>query len=391
MGYKDAIEVAREILERDTSSTSESTDTLAEEILEELKLEEAKSKAKEGHAEDDDSEEDEDEEEVEEGLYSGKMPPWLDKNKKDKKDDDDDDDDEVKESETILDVDDNQDAEGKKGTDTPKGKNKVKEPKMKPSKTGDATKETMKGTKEAVSALFSGEDLSEEFQAKATTIFEAAVNEQVSVIEEDLRTQYETTLSEQVEKLNEELTTKLDDYLNYVVEEWMKENRLAVDSGIRSEVSESFMNGLKGLFEQHYIEIPEEKYDVLESSLTKISEMETQLNEQIEKNIELNKELLENSCSTTFTEVCEGLVATEVEKLRSLAEGIEYDTEETYKEKLNLLKESYFSKTNPESSNFEETVLTEVVEETKTNDNHTGQMADYMRAISKHSTYNKLS
>ena len=412
MGYKDAIEVAREILERDTSSTSESTDTLAEEILEELKLEEAKSKAKEGHAEDDDSEEDEDEEEVEEGkmppwlnkkskksktddedeedeVEEGKMPPWLDKKKKGK--DDDDDDDEVKESETILDVDDNQDAEGKKATPTPKGKKKAKEPKMKPSKTGDATKETMKGTKEAVSALFSGEDLSEEFQAKATTIFEAAVNEQVSVIEEDLRTQYETTLSEQVEKLNEELTTKLDDYLNYVVEEWMKENRLAVDSGIRSEVSESFMNGLKGLFEQHYIEIPEEKYDVLESSLTKISEMETQLNEQIEKNIELNKELLENSCSTTFTEVCEGLVATEVEKLRSLAEGIEYDTEETYKEKLNLLKESYFSKTNPESSNFEETVLTEVVEETKTNDNHTGQMADYMRAISKHSTYNKLS
>jgi len=410
MGYKDAIQVAREILERDTAPITENADTLAEEILEELRLEEAKSKAKEDHAEDDDSEEDEDEEEVEEGkmppwlnkkskksktddededeedeVEEGKMPPWLDKKKKGK--DDDDDDDEVKESETILDVDDNQDAEGKKATPTPKGKKKAKEPKMKPSKTGDATKETMKGTKEAVSALFSGEDLSEDFQNKATTIFEAAINEQVKAIEEDLRTQYETALTEEVETLNEELTTKLDDYLNYVVEQWIKENELAVDSGIRSEVSESFMTGLKDLFEQHYVEIPDEKYDILESSLTQISDMETKLNEQIERNIELKKELLENSCSATFTEVCEGLVDTEVEKLRSLAEGIEYDTDETYKEKLNLLKESYFNKTNPKSSNFEETVLIEEIKE----DEKTGQMADYMRAISKHSSYNKLS
>ena len=414
MGYKDAIQVAREILERDTAPITESADTLAEEILEELKLEEAKSKATTEMDVDDDDDEDEDEEEVEEGkmppwlnkkskksktddedeedeedeVEEGKMPPWLDKKKKGK---DDDDDDEVKESEVILDVDDNQDAEGKKATPTAKGKKKVKEPKMKPSKTGDATKETMKGTKEAVSALFSGEDLSEDFQNKATTIFEAAINEQVKAIEEDLRNQYETALTEEVETLNEELTTKLDDYLNYVVEQWIKENELAVDSGIRSEVSESFMTGLKDLFEQHYVEIPDEKYDILESSLTQISDMETKLNEQIEKNIELKKELLENSCSATFTEVCEGLVDTEVEKLRSLAEGLEYDSDESYKEKLNLLKESYFNKTNPKSSNFEETVLTEVIQETKTDGNQTGQMADYMRAISKHSTYNKLS
>jgi len=413
MGYKDAIQVAREILERDTAPITESADAtteeeIAEEILENLKLEEAKSKANE-HGDEEDEDEDEDEEDVKEAkskstnedddddddddedeVDEGKLPPWLKKNGKNGKDDDEDDDEDLDESETILDVDDNQDAEGKKATPTPKGKKKQKEPKMKPSKTGDATKETMKGTKEAVSALFAGEDLSEEFQTKATTIFEAAVNEQVKAIQEDLNTQYETALTEEVEKLNEELTTKLDDYLNYVVEEWMKENELAVDSGIRSEVSESFMNGLKDLFEQHYIEIPEEKYDVLESSLTKISDIETQLNEQIEKNIELKKELLENSCSKTFTEVCEGLVDTEVEKLRSLAEGIEYDTEETYREKLNLLKESYFNKTNPESSNFEENVLTEETEK-ESKDEVKGQMADYMRAISKHSSYNKLS
>jgi len=417
MGYKDAIQVAREILERDTAPITESADATteeeAEEILENLKLEEAKSKANE-HGDEEDEDEDEDEEDVKEAkskstnedddddddeddedeVDEGELPPWLKKNGKKNgkngkngKDDDKD----LDEAETILDVDDNQDTEGKKGTDTPKGKKKQKEPKMKPSKTGDATKETMKGTKEAVSALFAGEDLSEEFQTKATTIFEAAVNEQVKAIQEDLNTQYETALTEEVEKLNEELTTKLDDYLNYVVEEWMKENELAVDSGIRSEVSESFMNGLKDLFEQHYIEIPEEKYDVLESSLTKISDIETQLNEQIEKNIELKKELLENSCSKTFTEVCEGLVDTEVEKLRSLAEGIEYDTEETYREKLNLLKESYFNKTNPESSNFEETVLTEETAKESKEGKVTGQMADYMRAISKHSSYNKLS
>ena len=375
MDYKDPIQVAREILERDV---------LAEDVAE---IEEAT--------------------EIEE-VEEGKIPPQFLKKKKKKDDDEDDDEDldeakskteddddededeeELEEAETILDVDDNQDAEGKKATPVPKGKKKQPEPKMKPSKTGDATKETMKGVKEHIAVLFDGEELTEDFQSKATTIFEAAINERVVAIEEDLRGQYETLLDEQVTTLSNEMTSKLDDYLNYVVEEWMKENELAVESGIRTEVAESFMDGLKGLFESHYISVPDEKYDLLEASLTKVTEMETQINEQIERNIELKKELLENTCGGIFTEVSAGLVDTEVEKLRSLAEGIEYDNADQYKEKLNVLKESYFDKSNPDASNYDEvqTLSEETTEKTETS---SGPMSQYMNAISKHSNYNKM-
>ena len=167
--------------------------------------------------------------------------------------------------------------------------------------------------KEHADALFGGEDLSEEFKNKAITVFEAAVHERVTAIESDLLEQYEQKLSEEVEEVTESLTTKLDDYLNYVVEEWMQENELAVDSGIRTEVAESFMDGLKSLFEEHYIEMPEGKDDLLEASVSKVSELEEELNEQIEKNIVLSKELLENTCVNLFNEVTEGLVDTEVE------------------------------------------------------------------------------
>jgi len=382
MDYKDPIQVAREILERDV--LAEEVEEVNDHETEEVEMvEEEVEEVEEGKVPPqfakkngkDDEDDDDDEEEVSEASH-------------DKDDDDEDEDEELDEAETILDVDDNQEAGGKKATPTPKGKKKQAEPKMKPSKTGDATKETMKGVKEHMTALFAGEDLTEDFQSKAITIFEAAVNEQVTAIEEDLRSQHEEILAEEIEKVNEELTAKLDDYLNYVVEEWMQENELAVDTGLRSEISESFMDGLKNLFTEHYIEVPEQKYDLLENSLTTITDMEGKLNEQIEKNIELKKELLENTCAGIFTEVCTGLVDTEVEKLRSLAEGIEYDNSDQYRDKLNVLKESYFDKSNPESSNFEETVLTEETEADKTE--HTGQMADYMRAISKHSKYNKL-
>jgi hypothetical protein len=357
MDYKDPIQVAREILEREL--VTESVAEIDEEVTE---------------------------------VEEGKIPPqFLKKKGAGDDDDDDDDDDDLDEAETILDVDDAQDAEGKKGTDTPKGKKKQPEPKMKKAKTGDATKETMKGVREHIAALFSGEDLTEDFQNKAITIFEAAINERVVLIEEDLRTQYETVLDEQVTNLTNDMTSKLDDYLNYVVEEWMKENELAVETGIRTEIAESFMDGLKGLFESHYISVPDEKYDILESSLSKVNEMETQINDQIQKNIELKKALLENTCSNIFTEVCDGLVDTEVEKLRSLAEGIEYDDGVQYKEKLNILRESYFNKTNPDSSNFEENVLTEEGgEKTETSTYSTGVMGAYMNAIKKHSKYNKI-
>ena len=374
MDYKDPIQVAREILERDlvTESVADTDEEVteveeAEEleeatedvVEEETDLEEAKSKTNEDDDEDDDE-------------------------------DDEDEDEELDESEVILDVEkDAQDAEGKKAKVIKKGDKKQPEPKMKPAKTGDVTKEPLKGVKEHIAVLFDGEDLTEDFQTKATTIFEAAVNERVVAIEEDLRGQYETLLDEQVTELSNEMTSKLDDYLNYVVEEWMKENELAVESGIRTEVAESFMDGLKGLFESHYISVPDEKYDLLEASLTKVTEMETQINEQIQRNIELKKELLENTCAGIFTEVSAGLVDTEVEKLRSLAEGIEYDDADQYKEKLNVLKESYFDKSNPDASNYDEaqTLSEDTSKETET---PSGPMSHYMNAISRHSKYNKL-
>tara|TARA_Y100000004_G_scaffold59332_3_gene65998 strand:- start:2157 stop:3344 length:1188 start_codon:yes stop_codon:yes gene_type:complete len=395
MGSKDPIQVAREILERDLASTTEQEEILesVEEVEEDIEIVEDdleemahgdKKKKSEAMHDDDDEDEDEDDEkdtdEMKKEAYEtyGMVKSGMHKGKKMKK-----------EAEEILGVDDNQDAEGKKGTPTPKGGKKQPEPKMKPS-SASAKMETMNKMKEHADALFGGEDLSEEFKNKAITVFEAAVHERVTAIESDLLEQYEQKLSEEVEEVTESLTTKLDDYLNYVVEEWMQENELAVDSGIRTEVAESFMDGLKSLFEEHYIEMPEGKDDLLEASVSKVSELEEELNEQIEKNIVLSKELLENTCVNLFNEVTEGLVDTEVEKLRSLAEGLEFESAEQYKEKLSILKESYFEKSNPEASNFD-SALTEEVDTSSTTPDASGPMADYIRTLSKHSNYNKLS
>lgn len=401
MGSKDPIQVAREILERDLASTTEQEEILesVEEVEEDIEIVEDDleemahgDKKKKSEAMHDDEDEDEDDEEdtdemahgdkkkMKKEAYEtyGMVKSGMHKGKKMKK-----------EAEELLGVDDNQDAEGKKGTPTPKGGKKQPEPKMKPS-SASAKMETMHKMKEHADALFGGEDLSEEFKNKAITVFEAAVHERVTAIESDLLEQYEQKLSEEVEEVTESLTTKLDDYLNYVVEEWMQENELAVDSGIRTEVAESFMDGLKSLFEEHYIEMPEGKDDLLEASVSKVSELEDELNEQIEKNIVLSKELLENTCVNLFNEVTEGLVDTEVEKLRSLAEGLEFESAEQYKEKLSILKESYFEKSNPEASNFD-SALTEEVDTSSTTPDASGPMADYIRTLSKHSNYNKLS
>ena len=403
MGSKDPIQVAREILERDLASTTEQEEILesveeveedieiVEDDLEEMAHGDKKKKSEAMHDDDDEDEDEDDEKDTDEMAHGdkkkmkkeayetyGMVKSGMHKGKKMKK-----------EAEELLGVDDNQDAEGKKGTPTPKGGKKQPEPKMKPS-SASAKMETMNKMKEHADALFGGEDLSEEFKNKAITVFEAAVHERVTAIESDLLEQYEQKLSEEVEEVTESLTTKLDDYLNYVVEEWMQENELAVDSGIRTEVAESFMDGLKSLFEEHYIEMPEGKDDLLEASVSKVSELEDELNEQIEKNIVLSKELLENTCVNLFNEVTEGLVDTEVEKLRSLAEGLEFESAEQYKEKLSILKESYFEKSNPEASNFD-SALTEEVDTSSTTPDASGPMADYIRTLSKHSNYNKLS
>ena len=195
---------------------------------------------------------------------------------------------------------------------------------------------------EDINALIEGEELSEEFQAKARTIFEAAIKSKVSEIKEELKNEYEQSLIEQVASIKEEITDRADAYLEYVAEEWLEENALAVEQGLKTEMTESFLNGMKGLFEDHYVTIPEEKYDVLHSMVEKLDEMEDKLNEQINKNVALNKRLAESSADVILADVSEGLALSQKEKLASLAENVEFDSEETYREKLGTLRESYF-------------------------------------------------
>ena len=200
---------------------------------------------------------------------------------------------------------------------------------------------------EDVNALLAGEELSEEFQEKAKTIFEAAITSRVAAIKESLETEYSEKLTEEVEGVKAELNERVDSYLEYVADEWFTENQLAVEQGLKSEMSESFLSGMKSLFEEHYVTIPEEKYDVLESMVEKLDEMETKLNEQIEKNVSLNSRLAESVADGILESVSEGLAATQKEKLASLSESVEFESEESYREKLVTLKESYFPNTAP--------------------------------------------
>ena len=211
---------------------------------------------------------------------------------------------------------------------------------------------------EDLAALFGGEELSEEFQEKARTIFEAAVNSKVNEIQEAMTEEYEKTLTEHLEGVKSELIERTDAYLEYVSDEWLKENAIEVEHGLKTEMTESFLQGMKGLFEDHYVSIPDDKYDVLESMVNKLDDMEGKLNEQIEKNISLNKRLGESTADGIFSEVSEGLAETQKEKLHSLAEGIEFEGEDAYREKIVTLKEGYFPSTSKSkvSSNKSETI-----------------------------------
>ena len=193
-----------------------------------------------------------------------------------------------------------------------------------------------------VKALVEGEELSEEFREKAKTILEAAIKGKVVEIKEVLDAEYESKLLEEVTEIKSALNERVDSYLEYVADEWFTENQLAVEAGLKEELTESFMTGLKGLFEEHYVTIPEEKYDVLESMVEKLDEMETKLNEQIEKNVSLNSRLGESVANGILESVSEGLADTQKEKLASLSESVEFASEESYRDKLETLKESYF-------------------------------------------------
>ena len=195
---------------------------------------------------------------------------------------------------------------------------------------------------EDVAALVEGEKLSEEFREKAKTILEAAVKGKVVQIKEVLDAEYEAKLLEEVETIKGALNERVDSYLEYVADEWFTENQLAVENGLKEELTESFMTGLKSLFEEHYVTIPEEKYDVLESMVEKLDDMESKLNEQIEKNVSLTKRLAESTADGIFDTVSEGLADTQKEKLASLSESVEFESESEYREKLETLKESYF-------------------------------------------------
>ena len=195
---------------------------------------------------------------------------------------------------------------------------------------------------EDVNALLSGEELSEEFQEKARTIFEAAIRSKVAEIKEDLQEAYEQSLVEELVAIKEELTDRVDAYLEYVADEWVSENALAIEAGLKTEMTESFLQGMKGLFEDHYVTIPEDRYDVLNTMVEKLDEMEGKLNEQIQRNVALNQRLAESVADVIFSEVCEGLALSQKDKLASLAENVEFDGEDNYREKLVTLRESYF-------------------------------------------------
>ena len=226
-----------------------------------------------------------------------------------------------------------------------------------------------------INALTEGEELSETFTTKAATIFEAAVKAKLVAAMEVMQEQYKNDLVEEVTAIKQELTQRVDAYLEYVAEEWIEENALQIENGIKSELSESFMTGLKGLFEEHYVEIPEDRYDVLEGMVERLDEMESKLNEQIERNVLLNQRLSESVSDTIFNEVAEGLALTQKEKLAGLAEGVEFESETDYREKLETLKESYFPRAT--GSTREEVLIQENVEE------YNPQMSAYLRAVSK--------
>ena len=233
---------------------------------------------------------------------------------------------------------------------------------------------------EDVEALLQGEELSEEFQAKAKTIFEAAINSKVAIIKEDLEKENSKKLEEEIESKKLELTERVDSYLEYVAGEWLQENELAVEAGLKTEMTESFLEGMKSLFEEHYVSIPEDKYDVLENMVNKLDEMESKLNEQIESNVALNKRLAESKSDGILSDVAEGLAITQKEKFASLAESVEFESEKNYREKLVTLRESYFPSTAPSAQRDNNEVLSEGTESPVKN---TGSMANYLSTLQR--------
>ena len=240
---------------------------------------------------------------------------------------------------------------------------------------------------EDLQALIEGEDLSEEFQDKARTIFETAIKTKVGEIKEELNDSYAKALVEELDTIKNGLTERVDAYLEYVADEWVQENALQVENGLQTEMTESFLVGMKSLFEEHYVQIPEEKYDVLNSMVDKLDEMENKLNEQIDRNVALNRRLAESTADVIFADVAEGLADTQKDKLATLAENVEFESETDYREKLGTLKESYFpskpSAPKSTSENLSEEVSTDEVASQEVNPTMQAYLNTLSRAAKK--------
>ena len=338
-------EDGREDAEEDgEGGTSKNSDPKAKKSNASAKAE-GKAKKEEDDEDYEDDEED-DEEEVEskskkESKKSKKegKPPWLDKDK-----DDDEDDDEDK--------------------DEAKSKKEEKEIEI--------------DVSEDVSALIDGEELSEEFKTKAATIFEAAVKSKISKIRKQIRDESKKDIEDRTEAMQKEMTEKMDEYMNYVVKEWMEENKLAVEQGVRNEVTESFISGLKKLFEEHYIDVPSEKEDVFESLVQEVAELETKLDEQTEKHMDTAKELNTYKAKDVFHEITDGMVDTDIDKMKELTEDVDYESDEQYKEKLNIIKNSYFKS----DKKLDDNKGTAGTNKKITDGSSDGQMDSVMTAIS---------
>jgi len=244
----------------------------------------------------------------------------------------------------------------------------------------ETTEEVEVDIEEDVNALFGGEDLSEEFKEKAKLVFETALNAKVSEVKEALEAKYQETLEERIAEEKASLSERVDNYLEYVADEWFTENALAVEQGLKTDMTESFLSGMKSLFEEHYVTIPEDKYDVLESMVEKLDDMETKLNEQIEKNVSLNSRLGESVANGILESVSEGLASTQKEKLASLSESVEFESEESYREKLETLRESYFS-SKAKSPAAKSDTISEGVDSADATD-VSNSMAAYMKTLS---------
>ena len=343
-----------------------------------------------------------DKEEVKEGELPAGLKKYLDK-KNDKSEEKEDEKKDVKEM-SHADKKDHKEEDEKKKEDVKEVAEKDKEKEVKEvadkedekkkevSEVADKEKEAKKemmtakdkvknmDMKEDVAALTEGEELSEEFKQKAATVFEAAVKAKLVEEIENLESEYETKVDEKVSEVKEEIVDKVDAYLNYVVEEWMKENELAIEKGLRNEITEDFIGGLKSLFESHYINVPQEKYDVIESQAAEIEKLKEDINKSMEKNIELNQKIAESTREDIIKDVSSDLAATEVDKLKGLAEGIEYKDAESFRKSVETLKNSYYPK-----AKASDTESNEVAEQNAGSPsvNLSESMAAYTAAISK--------